>query len=93
MPGGQGIQMQRKRPEPKLKGRTEMRNRQIVHRIPGGWYGNDPGVFPSDPRKGVVSVDPSKLVNAITWLRRRATITETSIDAYGAILLKYRIGR
>lgn len=53
---------------------------EILHRIPGGYYGNDPGTLPHAPGRGRVVVDPEKVVEAITWLRKRATITRTWIE-------------
>lgn len=48
--------------------------------IPGGWHGSDPGYLDSDPRRGVVTVDVTRIVDAIEWLKRRATILETRVS-------------
>ena len=53
---------------------------EIVMAIPGGWHGSDPGYLDSDPRRGVVTVDVTRIVDAIEWLKRRATILETRVS-------------
>jgi hypothetical protein len=45
--------------------------------IPGAWYGNSPGIMPNK-LDGNVIIDPTKAVEAITWLKKkRAIITST----------------
>lgn len=67
--------------------------KEITHRIPGGWYGNDPGWFPPDYKLGNVVIDPALLVQALTWLKRRAEIikTEISSDINPGIILHYHL--
>jgi hypothetical protein len=64
----------------------------IVHSIPGGWYGNDPGSTPGDPKAGTVVVDPSRSADAIYWLiryRRVKLVAVRQMDD-GGILLSYQ---
>lgn len=67
-----------------------MKKREIAFEIPGGWYGNDPGTFECNMKAGNVVVDPEKVINAITWLKRRAKIERTALTGDG-ILLDYTI--
>ncbi len=67
--------------------------KSIVHRIPGGWYGNDPYEY-NGKMIGNVAVDPRYVHHAIKWLSRRAHIVETSVkdEANGhAIMLRYEL--
>ena len=69
--------------------------RSIVQRIPGGWYGNDPGgLDKNDPKRGNVVVNPKAIAPALRWLMRRAEILETgtTTDPNPGILITYRIG-
>ncbi len=52
-------------------------SKSIVMSVPGGWYGNDIGVY--NPDKGNVVIDPAKIVPAVKWLSRRVTIIETGL--------------
>ena len=52
---------------------------KIVQRIPGGWFGNDPGSFDKLPKAGNVVVDVRRLKDAMRWLQRRANILATSV--------------
>lgn len=68
---------------------------EIVNRIPGGWYGNDPGAFPAIPRAGTVVVDARFICQAVKWLGRRAIITSTTItsDQSPGLLMTYEMKR
>ena len=63
----------------------------VVGRIPGGWYGNDP--TPDNPA-GSVAINPARRVEGVRWLGRRAeivrtyTIREAGSDSIG---IAYRI--
>ena len=58
---------------------TKQAARAITHRIPGGWYGNDPGFVLDDPDRGNVVVDPGRIAPAVRWLAKRAEILGTAI--------------
>ena len=67
--------------------------RELVHRIPGGWYGNDPE--PGE-REGNVCVATTRIADALTWLRRRrATILATFPGQYGdadhGVVIRYSL--
>lgn len=53
----------------------------ITCSIPGGWYGNDPGTFENEPKRGNVVVDPAEIELALRWLKRRARITNTGVTS------------
>lgn len=68
----------------------------VTHNIPGGWAGNEPGWYATDPCRGNVLIDPRRIVLAVTWLRRRAEILSTRVylgSGEPAILLTYRLRR
>ena len=58
----------------------------VTMSIPGGWYGNDAGSFAYNLKAGHVIVDPTKALEAITWLNRRAKIERTDICHKGLLL-------
>ena len=55
--------------------------KELIHRIPGAWYGNSPGFIEACPKRGNVVVAPSKLDPALRWLHRRGRILKTAISA------------
>jgi len=65
--------------------------KSILHRIPGGWFGNEPGFHPQCPKLGNVTVDSARIIEAVDWLRRRARIIEASPHDTDGILLKYTV--
>lgn len=71
----------------------------IVYRTPGGWFGNDPGFLPSNPKAGNVVVDSKHIAPALAWLSRRARIISThgeagypNSDAVG-VVIQYEVRR
>lgn len=69
----------------------------ITYRIPGGWYGNEPGFLPAYPAVGNVTVDAKRIAAALAWLSRRAKVIATkgvaeypNREAVG-ILIDYRL--
>jgi hypothetical protein len=51
-----------------------MNRTNIVHTIPGGFYGNNPGYNDRDPGEGNVTVASDRIDAALRWLLRRAVV-------------------
>ena len=69
--------------------------RSIVQRIPGGWYGNDPGdLDKNDLKRGNVVVNPKAIAPALRCRMRLAEFLKrgATTDANPAILTPSRSG-
>lgn len=67
--------------------------KDIVCSIPGGMYGNNAGFLSHDVKFGNVAVDSRVTVEAVSWLKRRASIISIIPSAYDntLITLCYRL--
>ena len=65
------------------------KTKEIVNKIPGGWYGNDAGFLTLSPKRGIVIVDAKEIVKALAWLKKRANIVDTAIQGDGGLMIRY----
>jgi len=64
---------------PKRKRRTDLGN------CPGFWYGTDPYHNTHDLDRGSAVIDPSELVEALPWLKRRYRILAVGLHCGNSI--------